>query len=107
MKKVLLSVGSELLSAVDEYCKKYNYERSEFFRSILRERVYFASDVKNQKAIIPNLINKAVEVEKQVEQVKNKTSKIISSPLSTKRVSMYSFCPKHSTFFASCGCTPK
>jgi metal-responsive CopG/Arc/MetJ family transcriptional regulator len=106
MKKVLISMSDELLLDIDEHCKVNRYERSEFVRSLIRERIYFATAEKGQKVISPTLINKVKEAESKVEEAKKKTSKILGAPVKSS-AGLYSFCPKHGTFYASCGCEPK
>lgn len=40
MQKILLSMPDELLVKLDEHCKKYSYERSEFVRAVLRTKLF-------------------------------------------------------------------
>ena len=107
MKMFMVSLADSLLEDIDEYCKKYKYNRSELTRTALRSFVYFEKPKTFQEGKTPNVINKAIEVEKKVEEVKKKTSHILNSPLSSKGTSAFSFCPKHGVFYSSCGCTPK
>lgn len=38
--KILLSLPEEMVTKIDEHCQKYNYERSEFFRALVRTRLF-------------------------------------------------------------------
>jgi len=40
MKKVLVSMPEQLVVDLDAYCGVYHYERSEFIRSIVRDKIY-------------------------------------------------------------------
>lgn len=56
--KILISMPDNLVSRIDEYCGKHDFERSEFIRAVLRERI---------EGIEPAQI-----VSKVVEEVKDK-----------------------------------
>mgnify|MGYP001599674245 CR=1 len=42
MAKIIISLPDELLKAVDEHCKDYQYNRSEFIRFLMRQELDFA-----------------------------------------------------------------
>lgn len=40
MAKITLSMNSELLKLVDDFCSKFSYERSEFIRNCIRGEIF-------------------------------------------------------------------
>lgn len=40
MSRILLTIPDELLHQFDAYCEKYSYERSEFIKSLIRDKLF-------------------------------------------------------------------
>lgn len=40
MKKILLAIPDDMMRDIDDYCKQYSFERSEFIRSVIRGKIY-------------------------------------------------------------------
>jgi hypothetical protein len=57
MARIMVTLPDNLLEAADKYCEKYDYERTEFIRSSIRQKVYG----KPTEPIIPKDILKEAE----------------------------------------------
>ena len=100
MKKILLSFSEDFIDAIDSYCKKYNYERSEFIRQATREIIY-PKDISKPRGEVKTEIRevqkeeiKKDELELQKQEKLSKARDLLNSLPRQSKAPL--FCPKHS-----------
>lgn len=96
--KILIYLTPELLEAIKDTCKQQNYERSEFIRSCIRDRVYSTN-----KQLPKKIQEDIAKVDSKAQEVRIKTAQLLKSPLK-KVFGAFDICPKHKSFYSSCGC---
>jgi hypothetical protein len=74
--KILLSLSEELLKDVDLYCEKYRFSRSEFFRNLIRQKLFGEKELGKTGEQTPDSPRPSVEKLKQLipEETKPKYS---------------------------------
>ena len=101
MKRFHILLPDSLLEDVVSYCREFKYERSEFIRSLIRNKIYA-----DKRPLLKSKEDKIIEAEVKLETVNKKVSQVSKTPASSSP-NAFTFCPKHKVFYASCGCTPK
>lgn len=102
MKRIHVILSDELYKDVKDYCQTNRFEQSEFIRSCIRERIIFQNP-KLPRIKLENAKQEAEQVERKVEEVKQKTAQLLKSPI--RRVfNKFEICSKHGGFKSSCGC---
>lgn len=69
--KINISLSEELLQKMDEFCQKYDYERSEFVREAIRKRIHANPQATPPKTEIPPLEKSEVTEEEVANVVGN------------------------------------
>lgn len=72
MAKILLSLSEDLKEKLDVHCKKWNYERSEFIRELVRRKLFGSFD-KQGKPFVDDFYGDSINSEKTklVQKIKN------------------------------------
>lgn len=78
MSKILLTLPDDLLASLDEYCKKFSYERSEMIRRLIRGIVYPRDILQDEFEKKLENKNSTIDIPEEVETIKPVGGSVIS-----------------------------